>query len=240
MDEHLRALEAAVARGDGSARAPLLRERLRLDRLDPARAEVAAHLGDADAAFALDQATTSSPDVGPWVEALGRWGQEPCRERPAGEDDPSRRLVAPTWGETLLARASLALARSVRGGPDAEDPRIPAALEAASAWVAAPSLAAAGRATVAERALATQGPRSLPVTLAAVAAWHVSERPSNLAILALLRDCLGKRALRAMVDALHRPGGFAGLAAEAAALAHGPDAVRAAVRADLVPWLLDA
>jgi hypothetical protein len=236
VDEHLRDLEAALARGDAGVRARLLRERLRVDRLDPGRVAVAAHLGDADAAFVLGRAAAPTTDVGRSIEGLAAWGQEPFR-RQGKPDDLTRALDAPTWGETLLPRAALALARAV---PGADEARIVAARDAAAAWLADPSRAAARGAGAAAREVSFLEPMSVPGALAFIAAAHVTDAWGfTIPTIKALRVVSGAT-LRRAVEAYERPGGPAGLAAEGVARALGPDATREAVRRALVPWLLDA
>lgn len=87
MDDRLRQLERSVAAGDPGARAALLAELLRLDRVDPERVALAAYCGDADARAAAPgapwalHASTFAPHerheaLAGFLAGLSRWGTE--------------------------------------------------------------------------------------------------------------------------------------------------------------------
>lgn len=255
MDERLRALEAAAARGDVEARAALLRERVRAGRLEPERVRLAAYLGDAAARQADGRPLAVPGDLHAWVQDLSQWGVEPARpteeERRAQVCERLASLASPDWRHQVLVRAALTVAREVRAALPVGYPhqdqvapdRVPALaaaldrlLDRVDAWLAAPSHEAARAARDAVQG--TVVPEAgHPYLLVSLAVRHCSP-PMPIHAIKDLRTLTGL-GLRESKDLLDRAGGVAGAMATAAARGVGEGRLRAAIRAALVPWAIE-
>lgn len=234
-DRRLRELERRAAAGDVEAGAEWLHARVRTGTLDEERLAVAAWLGD-PAACRVSGGTLApetAPDAAGVAGGLARWGREPAR-------DPTRAaLEDPGWRDQLLPRAALAIAcaacpRAWASG----DGR--AALDAAQAWLDAPGLVAAQVADAAALAPNLGSLRGLsPVeALARLAALHCAPGPARAIPTVLLVRAALLVDLATAKRAFETPGGLAAHMAAAAAARLGDDAVREALRAGLVAWVL--
>lgn len=226
MDERRRRLERARARAEPGAGAALLVERVRAGEVERDRVKLAAYLGDPDARVASGERFKPLA-VEVWVEGLSAWGVEPWR-------DEVRALAAPTWRDQLLPRVAVALARAVRPAEESDHRvRIDAALEAAEAWLARPSVDAA---TTARTTFTTVRASAMPVEMACLATLHVCPKTPRLTV-EIVGSLLGELWAQAKERA-GRPGGPAGVMARVVRESLGELGAREAVRGALVPFAL--
>lgn len=243
-DARMRELERRWREGgDDDDRAAWLAERLRAGALEPARAELAAWVGDPAARLALGQPPL--PPLGPGAPAGTEWlswglhelekwarGLEPWAELPLG----TSAQLAPAWRQQVPGRALVALARRAWEGETADDASRHA-LEATESWLRDPGSASVERVATVNRveALARDSARAALSRLALLHCGLIESHkiPAILCVRILTYCNLKEGKLE-----VERPYGAIAYAACGAATLVGEEAVRTALRDALAPWAL--
>lgn len=226
-DRAQRDLEQRARGGDPDAGAQLLVERQRVGQVTEQGLALAAYLGHEPAQALVPSAPKGPEGVEPWVGGLAAWGEEPARDMNLIEN--------PSWGNQVLVRATIGLARACGG---ANDPNGSQRLAVTEAWLMSPTPV---NARVVHEAARLAPGSSLGAALAQMATLHCDHRPLVRAILAY-RTAFSAVRLESSLSAgkagLADPGWFASMAARAAAVHLGEASARDAVASELLPWAL--